>query len=245
MITFALVASLFMLSAPDKPPPQPLFAYGFTSGNSEQRTLTIHADGRWTALDAKDVKGPLAPEELERLRGQIEKTVFEVTVERPPSRDCSARPSQLSFVATPRGRVSYGLSCAPRADASVLALVALAESLTTHRPPPVLVRLERWRTGAEDEREFAVVMRAGNWSTERGRGELSKEALAELIALIEGATLEAPPTPMAPVCRGDFVHELEVPGRGSVKWLWPCHEPSASLGKVLDALYRATGMRAP
>src|SRR5690606_29495170 len=125
------------------------------------------------------------------------------TFESTERRDCAARPQQLSFVATLRGRLSYALTCAPMPHPRVLALVAFAESLTTHRKPDVLIRLERWRTGQEDKREVAIVMRNGKWTTHRGRGELSKDALAELVALIDAALIEAPATPEAPYCRGD------------------------------------------
>ncbi len=236
MLTISLFAVL-ALSVPEPPPA--VFTYGMTAGQTDRTTLHIAHDGSWSGSGAA---GQLTPDELTTLRTAIDKSEFKLL---PRSTRCSARPAELEFVTTSKGRLVFGRSCAPAAHESVLGLVLLAESLTTRRPAPILIRLERWRTGQDDKREVAVVMRSGQWTTHRGRGELSKEALKNLVALIDAALIEAPPTPMAPVCKGDFPHELDVPGRGEAKWIWPCHKPSESLAKALDALYAAVGFSAP
>lgn len=231
---FAFLAVL--LSVPK--PAAPVFEYGMVGGAKSVPTLTIMADGRWQGVG---VEGALSEAEHKRLMDAIGATRFELGP--PPGVPCPARPPQESVV-TPKGSLVFARSCGRVADPSVLALIELAESLTTRRPPDVFLRLQRERVGAGFA-EAAHVMRDGRWTTHVGRGQLDKETLAGLIAAFDAALLEAPPTPEAPNCRGDFPHHLEVPGRGEVRWIWPCSKPSPSLDAALTKLFAAVGLKAP
>lgn len=231
------ILALTLLFATEKPP-APLFEYGMGVEASLVPTLTVQEDGRWRGVGAE---GVLSATELVQLVDAIASTRFQLAP--PPGVPCPGHLHRETVV-TRNGKLTFGRGCVQLADPSVYRLVELAESLTTRRPPPVLLRLERERVGT-GKKEVAMVMRDGKWTTESGRGELAPEPLKKLIAALDAAALEAPPTPQAPVCRGDYPHHLEVPGRGEVRWIWPCSKPSPTLQVALDALFGAVGMRAP
>jgi len=222
----------------DLEPTTALFETGMDTGGSSTTFLTIWRDGRWSTQGPSG--GRLTSEELAALVTRM-RDVRWTTHMTPP---CPGRPERI-FVRTHAGKVRYASGCGPAPDASVLALVAEAEGYTTRRPNPVLIKLRRWSVSAPDRIEAAFVMRTGVWTTHNGRGTLATEALAELTALLDAALLEAPPIAAAAVCRGDRPHELEVPGRGAISYVWPCHRPSPTLEAALQRLYTLVGLGAP
>jgi len=214
-----------------------LFDYGLAGGGASKSILTIWQDGRWDASGAAG--GRLTADELRTL-GEAVRAARWTTTLTPP---CPGRPERL-VVTTAAGSVSYASGCGPTADASVLALVDAAERLTTRRPDPVLVRVSRSIVGAPDQPETAVVMRNGDWTTDRGRGVLDARALSELIALLDASLIEATPIADVAVCRPDRHYELVVPGRGELRFLWPCYRPSESLALALQRLHTLVGLPA-
>ncbi|HRE88716.1 MAG TPA: hypothetical protein PK095_06195 [Myxococcota bacterium] len=231
------ILTLTLLFATEKPN-APLYEHGMGAGPGFVPTLTVREDGTWRGGGAE---GALSERERLQLLDAITRTKFELAP--PPGVPCPGRPHQETVV-TRAGRLTFGRGCVQLADPSVYALIDFVDSLTTRRPPALLLRLKRERVGSGVAEE-AIVKRDGLWSTHEGRGQLDKDTLAALIAALDAALLEAPPTPEAPVCRGDYPHHLEVPGRGEVRWIWPCSKPSPSLQVALSKLFSAVGMRAP
>ncbi|MCC6622890.1 MAG: hypothetical protein IT385_16645 [Deltaproteobacteria bacterium] len=216
----------------------PLLEMGPVAGGRSTTFLTIWPDGRWEAKGT--VGGTLTSAERDALVTAIHGARWVTTRTAP----CPGRPER-TFVRTPAGEVSYASGCGAAADPSALAVAEQAERLTTRRPHPVLLKLRRWEADATDRVESVAVMRTGAWTTHSGRGTLSANALAELIALLDAALIEAPPIPDVTVCRGDRPHELEVPGRGQIQYIWPCQRPSPTLEAALQRVYALVGMRAP
>ena len=220
-------------------PTGPLLLELVLEGGAPGPLLTIAATGAWSA--SKVAAGRLTADELKQLTAAIDAATLTAT-RGPP---CPGTPGYTAL-RTARSEVRWSTSgCGLVPHASVLALVQLAESLTTRRPSPTLVKLSRWRVGEQDRAESVALMRTGAWTTHHGRGTLPAPVLAEIIAALDAALIEAPPIPEAEFCKGDFVHRLEVPGRGELHFVWPCHKPSPTLQVALDRLYAAVGLRAP
>lgn len=231
MSLLALVVTLGFAASPST-----TLDYGLAEGGRTTSLLTVLSDGTWTAGAA--TTGRLAADELATLAAAIAKA--ELTAERGPP--CPGRPGR-SYLRVARGEVQWSSGCGLVPHASVLALVELAESFTTRRPPLVLVKVTRHRLGGSEE--TVTLMRSGAWTTHRGRGTIDGATMATIIAILDAAAIEAPPIPDAAVCRGDFPHHIEVPGRGEVRYIWPCAKPGPSLQRALDALYAAVGLTSP
>lgn len=217
-------------------PPPPVVELGTTVGGKTTWHLVVRPDGGWSSGPSS---GQMNAAELAQLEAAAKAVVLTTTRDVP----CPARPeSQTLRVA--RGTVSWA-PCVAVADPSVHALVALSESFTTRRPDPMVVKVVRTRTGSKDGAQTVALMRNGSWTTHVGRGTLAPDALAPIIAAFDAALIEAPPIPDAAVCRGDFPHTIEVGGRGTLQFIWPCAKPSPTLAAALDLLYRAVGQTSP
>ncbi len=234
MSLLALVVTLGLAASP----PEVLLDYGLVEGGRATTLLTIASDGSWTAGGAAG--GKLAADEVTALEAAIAQA--ELTATRGPP--CPGRPG-LIFLRVARGEVRWSSGCGFVPHASVLAVVQLAESLTTRRPPPLLVKVVRQRTGDPTSEETVALMRSGAWTTHRGRGTLDAATMTKIIAAFDAASIEAPPIPDHAVCRGDFPHHIDVPGRGEVRFIWPCAKPSPTLQVALDLVYASVGLPSP
>jgi hypothetical protein len=209
--------------------PLPMLEIGTLTDFGYVSVLAMDREGHWLAGDQK---GKVAPDELARVVAATESTVL-TTYEGP---DCATTPT-LQLLRIRRGEVRFSRECGRVPHASVAHLIKVVESFTIRRENPLLVRLDRWRIGDEDRKEAIILRRSGIWSTDNGVGNTGGKELAELVSLFEDPQLETSPSGYLPNCRGDRIHELELPSRTTVRWIAPCQQPGPHLSAALDRLF--------
>lgn len=235
LVAFALALSITADAPPPRPVlPIPLLETGMMGESGYVPLLTIAPDGHWTAPG--DLKGDLSEAELAQIKTNAELVVVDTT----PGAKCTTMPV-IRVLRVARGEARYADGCGPQAHASVRFIVTQAEGFTLKRVNPMVVRLDRWLPGKEDRKQSIILLRSGIWTTDNGAGNTGGQELAEAIAAFDTAELAAPPV-AAPGCRADYVHELEVPNRGRVRWTSPCQSPSQSLGDAITKLSTIVGL---
>jgi len=239
MSLIALVLALSITN--DVPPaprpmlPIPLLETGLMSETGYVAHLTIAADGRWTATG--DQKGELAKEELAQIAAYADQVVLTST----PGPRCKSTPV-IRVLRVQRGEARYADECGPQAHASVRLLVAQAEAFTLKRVNPMAVRLDRWEPGKSELRQSIILLRSGIWTTDNGAGNTGGQELADAIAAFDSAVLDAPTVPETPDCSVDHIQQLEVPGRGTLRWSSPCQAPSPTLAAAIAKLFTIVGL---
>lgn len=225
----------------DVPPPPkpvlpiPLLETGMMNETGYVPFITIAPNGTWTATG--DLKGELAAHELALITEAADKVTLTTT----PGSECKTTPV-LRVLRVQRGESRYADGCGPQPHPSVLILVAKAESFTTTRANPMVVRLDRWHPGKEELKQSIILLRSGVWTTDNGAGNTGGKELADVVAAFETAVLDAPPTTNTPYCQGDHIHLLEVPGRGTLRWASPCQAPSPTLLAAMTRLFTVVGL---
>lgn len=232
-LVMSLIALALALSV-SQGPPLPLMQSGMLGPNGYFAFLTIAPDGHWTAVG--DQSGMLAPDELDQIVTATENMELE-THHGPPCTEMQ----NLRLMRLKRGSVRYADDCGPMADPSVMALLELAESLTIERANPLVTRLDRWPTGDRDRKESIILRRDGVWTTDNGAGNTAPERLAEIAAAFDAARLEVEPTHAPASCKVELNNELEIPGRGTLRWDAPCRRPSPALAAALARLFSPGG----
>lgn len=217
--------------------PMVLLASGvFTSETVYRALLVVGADGSWRA-DGKT--GQLSPVELAEVVAGVAKVVLTTT----PAPECPRTTPVIQMLQVPRGQVRFAVLCGPRAHPSVTSLIELAESYTTRRPTPQVVRLDRWRPGKADRKESIILLRNGSWSTDNGVGHTGGPELDEVIAAFDAAVIEVETQRPGTDCAIDRQHVLELPGRATLQWAAPCQTPSPTLQAALAKLFAIVNLR--
>lgn len=215
--------------------PLPILEIGTLPDSGYVSLLAMDGEGRWVGWG--DHKGQVAASELAEIKKAIDEARLS-TIEGPR---CTTTPV-LQLVRTRRGEVRFAETCGPMAHPTLNRLVELAKSLTVRRTEPMVVRLDRWRAGEELRKESIILKKSGIWSRDNAAGNTGGAELQALIDAFEKAELAPVTVAPAPDCRGDHIHELDVPGRGKVRWIAPCQGPSPSLTTALDLLFKLVGL---
>jgi len=210
-------------------PALPLMESGAFSASGYTAFLTIAPDGHWTATGEQ--VGNLTPTQTAQIKALAD-TVVMTTFQ---GGECISTPT-LMVLRVARGEVRYSDGCGPQAHVSVTRLLLLAESFTTSVSNPMVARIDRWHSGDEERKSATMLMRDGVWTTDNGVGNTNGQELADLIAAFRYAELAVRPAQPATNCRGDYWHELRVPGRGTLRWIAYCQAPSPSLAVALGSL---------
>jgi len=208
----------------------------FTSEALYKTLLVVGADGSWSA---DGTTGQLTPMKLAELVAGVAKVVLTTT----PAPECPRTTPVIQMLQVPRGQVRFAVLCGPRAHPSVTSLIELAESYTTRRPTPQVVRLDRWRPGKADRKESIILLRNGSWSTDNGVGHTGGPELDEVIAAFDAAVIEVETQRPGTDCAIDRQHVLELPGRATLQWAAPCQTPSPTLQAALAKLFAIVNLR--
>lgn len=230
----SIVALMLALMLPQESP-LPMLEIGTLTNSGYVSVLAMDKAGHW--VGGVDQKGRISSEDLARVAAAINGVML-TTYDGP---ECPTPPI-LQLLRIDRGEVRFSMDCGRLPHYTVRQLIKLAESLTIRENDPMLVRVERWRHGDEARKEVIMLRRDGVWSADNKVGNTGGPTLAELVAAFSDPELDLSLSDWTPTCRGDYIHELELPKRGTVRWIAPCQHPSASLSAALDKLFKLVGV---
>lgn len=243
MSTLAIMLATFCITVEREPPPEPppplaptlVLESGVFTSNGYSITRTIDSAGNWTTALAH---GKLSQEELHKIRDKIATVELTTT---PPEKECPATTPVIQLLRVHKGEARFAVLCGPKAHPSVDELLGLVDSLTSRRPTPTVVQVDRWRPGKVALKESIILKRSGSWSTDNGVGHTGGPELEAVIQAFEKVELSAEPETYSSECAVSHIHRVDIPAVGSIKWMEPCQTVSASLAEALHQLRRLVG----